>query len=163
MLPKHMSPTGAEPCPRQVWPCLQVEGDVVDLSRAALPQQGSGCSFPVPWEAPLSWVGTGCGRWTQPWADTDRAPEGRSCHGGDPSSCLVPRGCCWFVFENMDFSRGALSWTPALTIVSVCGNRNHQCLLQTKESGLPQRLLMASLPWRWSFCTACHWREEGQH
>lgn len=80
MLPKSTSATGAMPHPRQPWPRVQVEGDAVDLSRATLPQQGQWVLLPCPVGSPPALLG--CGRWTQPWADSDTQTEPQE--GGAP-------------------------------------------------------------------------------
>lgn len=88
VLLKSTSPAGAVPRARQPWHPVQLEGDTVGLSRAALPQQGSGCSFPVP---------SGCGRWAQPWADTGTEPSREEPLWGPslPHALVLLLVCTW--------------------------------------------------------------------
>lgn len=87
----------------------------------------------------------GCGRWTQPWADSDtqtEPQEGGAPVGGVSSPVACPGAAAGLRVANMDFSRGALTRTAALTIGSVCvpGNREpsmsvtHQGIRVTSEA-----------------------------
>lgn len=129
--PKEQEPRGHRALSQAALAPSAGGGGCSGLSRAALPQQGTGCSFPVPWEAPLSCVGTECGIGTQPCAGAQgQSPRRDEPLWGIPSPASCPGAAAGLHVENMDFSTGALSWTPALTAsVHVPGNRNHQCLL----------------------------------
>lgn len=127
--------------------------------RGMLWMQGSSASAGRWLLPPCPAGGQGCGRWAQPWADTGTGTEPwREEHSGGPSS---PHGlglllvCVWTHGPQQ-------SCCDLDTALTTARDRSHQRLSQAKEPGLPQRLLKASPPWRWSFCTACHWSQEGE-